>query len=208
MSTKSRWEISQELERKYNESSKPKAWGVPYSFNYWADHIDLVDFEGINLEVGCGQDGFWRFSDQIIGTDSLDFSQFGKNFIQANVEHLPFEDNHFRDCYSMNMVDHTENPQKAVNEMVRVTSHRVYIICNAFSWYMKPIMNKFDTIHPYHFTDNDIINLVPDTAQITKSKRKDFIDMEVKTAQFLPKMKLLLAQGLGTHRLLIHIDKK
>jgi hypothetical protein len=72
---------------------------------------------------------------------------------------------------------------------------------------MKPIMNEFDAIHPYHFTDQEILDLIPNNVQISKTRRKDFVDMEVKTAQILPKIKLLIAQGLGTHRLLIHLDK-
>lgn len=203
---KTKWEHSQKLEKEYNESDKPKAWGVPYSFKYWADFIDLKDFDGINIEVGCGQDGFWRFSDKIIGTDSLDFSSIGKNFVQTQVERLPFDDNHFRDCYAINMLDHTLDPKLAMKEMIRVASHRVYIITNTYSPIIKPLMKIFDKIHPYHLTDQDIINLVPCTAIITNVKIKEFT--ELKTAKFIPKMKLLFAQSLGTHRLLIHLDKR
>jgi SAM-dependent methyltransferase len=203
---KNKWEHSQELERKYNEENKPQKWGVPYSFKFWADLIELKDFDGLNIEVGCGSDGFWRFSDKIIGTDSLDFSQYGKNFIQANAENLPFEDNHFRDCYAMNMLDHTEHPQKALNEMIRVSTNRIYIFSNIFSPIVKPIMNEFDQIHPYHFTEKDLISLVPDTVFISMSKRKLFV--ESLTAGILLKLKLDFALLLGTHRLLVHLDKK
>ena len=202
---KAKWEYSQKLEKEYYESNKPKSWGVPYSFKYWAEHIDLVDFDGLNIEVGSGSDGFWRFSDQIIGTDSLDFSQFGKNFVQANVESLPFPDNHFRDCYAMNMLDHTENPANALLEMIRVSSHRIYIISNVFHPLIKPIMEQADPIHPHHFTEKDLIKLIPNTVQLSYSKRKDF--EEINTAKSNFKLKLLFAQLLGTHRLLIHLDK-
>lgn len=202
---KAKWEYSQRLEKEYHESNKPKAWGVPYSFKYWAEHIDLVDFDGLNIEVGSGPDGFWRFSEQIIGTDSLDFSQFGKNFKQANVEELPFPDNHFRDCYAMNMLDHTENPSKALSEMIRVSSNRIYIISNVFSPWIIPFMEIFDELHPHHFTEKDLIKLVPDTVQLSYSKRKEFEELATAKSQF--KLKLLFAQLLGTHRLLIHLDK-
>lgn len=206
MTAKDKWEYSQRLEQEYNESSKPKAWGVPYSFKYWADHIDLVDFDGLNIEVGCGQDGFWRFSDKIIGTDSLDFSNLGKNFVKTPVETLPFPDNHFRDCYAMNMLDHTYDPKKALDEMIRVSSHRIYIILNVFSPMIKPILETIDSIHPYHFTEKDLIDLIPNTVQLSYSKRKRF--SEIETATLLPKMKLIVAEMLGSHRLLIHLDKK
>ena len=203
-----KWERSQKLEKEYNESDKPKGWKIPYSFNYWKNYMGLIDFEGLNLEVGCGSDGIWRFSDKIIGTDTLDFTSFGKNFVQANVEKLPFEDNHFRDVYAVNMIDHTENPKKALAEMVRVSSHRVYLFSNVFSSYMKPIMNVFDTIHPYHFTENDLIDLVPDNISISTVKQVYFTDTQYKTAKLYFKFKLLLAQTLGTHCLLLHLDKK
>ena len=206
MATKSRWEHSQKLEKEYHESGKPKAWGVPYSFKYWAEHIDLVDFDGLNIEVGSGPDGFWRFSEQIIGTDSLDFRLLGNNFIQTPVETLPFPDNHFRDCYAMNMLDHTLDPQKALNEMIRVSSHRVYIISNVFSPIVKTILDIVDSIHPYHFTEDVLIKLVPSTVQISYSKRKGF--SEIGTATLLPKLKLMVAELLGSRRLLIHLDKK
>jgi SAM-dependent methyltransferase len=204
----SKWERSQILEKEYNESDKPKEWKIPYSFNYWKNFINITDFEGLNLEVGCGSNGIWRFSDQIIGSDSLDFSSFGKNFVQANVEKLPFEDNHFRDVYSINMIDHTENPKKALIEMIRVSSHRVYLFSNVFVEYMKPVMNIFDALHPHHFTEADVLNLVPDTVNISMVKQTYFTDSQHMNSTFMLKTKLILAQILGTHSLIIHLDKK
>ena len=204
----SKWVISQKLEKEYNDLGKNKKWKITYSFNYWKGYMDLVDFEGINLEVGCGSDGIWRFSDKIIGTDTLDFSSFGKNFIQANVENLPFPDNHFRDVYAVNMLDHTENPLKSLNEMIRVSSHRIYVFTNVFSPFIKPFMNIFDTIHPYHFTEKDILNLVSDSVNITKVKQTYFTNSQHMNGTFMFKSKLILAQMLGTHCLLLHLDKK
>jgi hypothetical protein len=203
-----RWEVSQKLEKQYNDSGQSKKWRIVYSFNYWKGYMDLVDFEGLNLEVGCGSDGIWRFSDQIIGTDTLDFSSYGKNFIQANVENLPFPDNHFRDVYSINMIDHTENPKKALAEMIRVSSNRIYVFVNVFSPYIKPFMNIFDTIHPYHFTEKDVIGLVPDSVRISKVKQTYFTDSQHMNGTFFFKSKLIIAQFLGTHCLLLHLDKK
>lgn len=204
----SKWETSQILEKEYNDSGKSKKWKINYSFNYWKGYMQLVDFEGLNLEVGCGSDGIWRFSDQIIGTDTLDFSSFGKNFVQANVEELPFEDNHFRDVYAINMIDHTENPKNALAEMIRVSSHRVYLFSNVFSSYMKPIMNILDTIHPYHLTETDLLKLVPDSINISMVKQTYFTDSQHMNGTFMFKSKLILAQLLGTHCLLLHLDKK
>jgi len=206
MPTKRRWEESQKLEKEYHESDKPKQWKVPYSFKYWSEHIELQDIEGINIEVGSGPDGFWRFSDKIIGTDSIDFSHLGKNFVRTEVENLPFSNNYFRDCYAINMLDHTYDPQKALNEMIRVASHRIYIISNTFSPFLQFIMRKFDPVHPYHFTEQDLLNLIPDTVQISLSKRKTY--SEIETAISFYKLKLQIAQFLGSHRLLLHLDKK
>jgi len=203
-----KWEVSQRLEKEYNDLGNNKKWRISYSFNYWKGYMDLVDFEGLNLEVGCGSDGIWRFSDKIIGSDSLDFSGFGKNFVRAKVEELPFPDNHFRDVYAINMLDHTENPKNALVEMIRVCSHRIYIFSNVFSWWMKPAMGIFDNIHPYHFTEADLINLVPDSVNISYVKQKYFTDSQHMNGTFLLKSKLVLAQVLGTHCLLLHLDKK
>jgi hypothetical protein len=206
--SKNKWEKSQILEKEYNDSGKSKKWNIIYSFNYWKGYMDLVDFEGLNLEVGCGSDGIWRFSDKIIGTDTLDFSKYGKNFIRANVEKLPFANNYFRDVYAINMVDHTENPSKALSEMIRVSSNRIYVFTNVFHPLIKPIMNIFDTIHPYHFTEKDIINLIPNSVTITKIKQTYFTDSQHMNGTFFFKNKLIIAQILGTHCLLLHLDKK
>lgn len=204
-----KWQKTQKMERDYHFSNKAKGWRVPYSFDYWKNFIDMVDFEGKNLEVGCGTDGIWRFSDDIIGVDTIDFSHLGKNFIQANTENLPFKNGEFRDIYCINMIDHTENPQKTMSEMIRVASHRIYIYSNVFSPYVRPLLRIIDRQHPHHFTEEELVKLVPDSVKITENKRVYFTGtMMFRTAKNYYKFKLLFAHILGNRSLILHLDKE
>jgi ubiquinone/menaquinone biosynthesis C-methylase UbiE len=50
------------------------------------------------------------------------------NFVKASAEHLPFRDNSFIEVYSSHLLEHLDNPDKALAEMKRVSKKTVRII--------------------------------------------------------------------------------
>lgn len=52
-------------------------------------------------------------------------------YVRSSAEMMPFEDNSFDVCFSIATLEHIPNPKVALNEMVRVTSKRGIIYCQA-----------------------------------------------------------------------------
>src|SRR3989344_6715828 len=80
------------------------------------------------LDLGSGDKPFWR-ADVIVDKYLEDDRQrssgpvlLDKNklFIKADVENLPFKDKVFDFVYCSHLLEHVENPVKAINEITRV----------------------------------------------------------------------------------------
>ena len=80
------------------------------------------------LDAGCGSGRFMeiaqKFGAEVVGVD-LSFSVDsaidtlgGGNFIQADINHLPFKDNVFDCVYSIGVLHHTPNTEKAFKVLV------------------------------------------------------------------------------------------
>lgn len=87
------------------------------------------------LEVGCGtafdslylakrgyQATCLDINENILKVAQENFKKEGVEgkFVQGDAEKLPFPDNHFDIIMSFGLLEHFENPQKAISEMVRV----------------------------------------------------------------------------------------
>jgi len=90
------------------------------------------------LEVGCGEGSKLDFvcghKPKGTGVDistkaiTLASKQFpAQKFIKANGEKLPFADNLFDLVYSFFTLEHTQNPEKVIQEMTRVTINGGYL---------------------------------------------------------------------------------
>lgn len=93
----------------------------------------------IVLDVGSGDKPFWR-SDVIVDKYLEDDQQRhsgamiydkDKIFIEADVEKLPFKDKVFDFVFCSHLLEHVENPDKALNEMVRVAKRGYIEVPNA-----------------------------------------------------------------------------
>ena len=153
-----RWQNSQRLEKEYLDKGKNKQWSTPHSLEYWKKFMKLDDVEGSILEIGCGPNGLWRFKDNVIGYDPIDFSSLGTNFVQGMAEKLPFEDNSFKYVIICNALDHCMDPAKVISELYRVAP-KVVLWTNIFSWYTIPFLKLIDSTHPFHFTFTDVEKL-------------------------------------------------
>ncbi len=88
------------------------------------------------LDVGCGEGSRLNVMGGGMGVDINHFaiSQAKKKYPEsdfqiASVEKLPFADKSFDLVYSAFVIEHVKSPEKMLEEMIRVTSKRLVIIC-------------------------------------------------------------------------------
>lgn len=84
------------------------------------------------LDVGCGGSPIGDVNCDLMIPDShqkwnLDPHGF-RNFVRAAAEFLPFRDDVFDEVYSSHLLEHLDDPDLAVTEMLRVSRCRVKII--------------------------------------------------------------------------------
>ncbi len=100
------------------------------------------------LNIACGQGYIEKLAPYTIG---LDFSynalkrakQKGvKNLILADAHSLPFKDNSFDITISAGNLEHFENPQKALNEMARVSKIQILTVHRQLPIPFYPILFK------------------------------------------------------------------
>lgn len=214
MVNKDKWLVAQKHEKEYYETGKNLVWGVPHSLDYWKKFLHLDIIENYTIEVGCGPNGLYNFTDLIIGLDPINYHK--RNFILGVGEKLPFHNVKCVIC--CNGIDHFQNPQLAVNEMFRITTEKivlwVYVYPRLVSW----ILSKFDKTHPFHFTTKDIRNLLSGMYDstvlaivcdynIVKMKKSNFFDTHWKyTKSKIAKLKLFVAHVLGVRGLCLHVE--
>jgi len=98
MSTMDKWRRCQELEESYISEGKYLQWGSDLSELFWVDKLLLDNTEGKILEVGCGPFGLFKFKENVVGLDSIDYSDNAKGelFIHGMMEDLSrFDDDSF-----------------------------------------------------------------------------------------------------------------
>lgn len=88
------------------------------------------------LDIGCGEGSRLNAMGGGVGVDINRFaiSQAKKKYPEsdfqiASVEKLPFPDKSFDLVYSAFVIEHVKSPEKMLEEMIRVTSKRLVIIC-------------------------------------------------------------------------------
>ena len=74
------------------------------------------------LEVGSGRGAFQDIVPDYTGTDLSDVvaQNYHKPFFTANAEDLPFDDNSFDAIWTITVLEHVPNPEKALREIRRV----------------------------------------------------------------------------------------
>jgi SAM-dependent methyltransferase len=102
-----------------------------------AEHLDItgqvrtfVDQYGLHdkrvLEVGAGSGSLQDLVDDYTGLDIAASAAryFHKPFVQGSATDLPFRDNEFDALWTIWVLEHVPNPERALNEMRRVVPHR------------------------------------------------------------------------------------
>ncbi len=84
------------------------------------------------LDIGCGPMGSLEWADMAserVGLDPLAnaYKEFGVDnqkmrYVTTGAEQIPFPNNHFDFVYSFNSLDHVDDLEKSVKEIIRVTA--------------------------------------------------------------------------------------
>lgn len=104
-----------------------------------------------SVDIGCGYGALETFSADTVG---VDFSEKAiqiakkrgiKHLVKAPAEKLPFKDNEFEVAVSIGVLEHVENIDKAIAEMVRVSEIQINVVHAALPYgleHIKPLINK------------------------------------------------------------------
>lgn len=95
--------------------------------------------------------------------------------LRGIAEFLPLPSKSIDLCWMANVIDHVSNPLAVLSEIWRVLDDRgmLVISCNIFpAWtkFLFPLFNYFDTPHPHHFTIQDLRSLLEEKFDISKER--------------------------------------
>lgn len=128
------WDIKQNRGMCKRQSDHPVTkFFASQRFDYINSKINLEHTKTC-LDVGSGTGYGSSNCPPAFKITALDFSNLNLKLnktnrkIQASVYNLPFRDNSFDLVYGWEFLHHLENPQKAVNEMMRVTTKYLILI--------------------------------------------------------------------------------
>jgi len=98
------------------------------------------------LDVGSGDKPFWR-ADVVVdkfltdnqqrSTGQIIYDQ-NKIFVEGDVEKLPFKDKIFDFVFCSHLLEHVENPEKAITELIRVAKKGYIEVPRAISDFLQP----------------------------------------------------------------------
>jgi SAM-dependent methyltransferase len=175
-----RWRIAQKAETEYWDSTKEK-WSTQNRRQHWQEtlaHGFGLDYNFFNnkdvLEIGCGPSGIifqldntkWRIGIEPMDMKYLLEEEWKRSIVRRGVgEELPFDNDSFDVVISFNNLDHCVNPGKVVREVRRVLKHEgdflfwIYVLRDQYK-FLRYLLNKLDTPHPYHFTYQEIVTML------------------------------------------------
>lgn len=134
------------------------------------------------LDVGCGVSTILHFiAGERYGIDPL-ADEYLKMYeyppgisVQKGVgENIPFPDDFFDVVFCSNVLDHTDNPRKVVEEIARVLKSKGYFISTV---YIFGKTFKRDPAHPYTFTREDVLSLIRDNFRIFFEEEFPLVDI-------------------------------
>lgn len=107
-----------------------------------------IDKNALVVDIGSGDKPFWRadvFVDKLSlgntqrASDSNTINTIG-TFVDADVLHLPFKDKAFDFSFSSHLLEHVNDPEKAIKEIMRISKAGYFEVPNGI----------LETILPFH----------------------------------------------------------
>jgi ubiquinone/menaquinone biosynthesis C-methylase UbiE len=176
MTSKSRWEKAQNSEVEYHQMiGNDKLHWFPRADRFDLDPNEFFDEKNV-LEVGCGSSGVtysiskhYTNIDTVVGLDPIlgkvQNKQIPKEpIVQSVGESLPFKNNKFDIVVSINVLDHSMNPDQILKEISRVLKGggTFLFMVNIYNLpkYIRKRMNYIDRPHPHHFSGKEVRDLL------------------------------------------------
>ena len=102
------------------------------------------------LEVGSGRGAFQDIVPDYTGTDLSDVvaQNYHKPFFTANAEDLPFDDDSFDAIWTITVLEHVPNPEKALREIRRVLKPEGLLFLKP-AWNCRPWICEGIPVRPY-----------------------------------------------------------
>lgn len=198
------WLKAQKHEKEYYFSGKNKQWKTPHSLEYWKNFLHLKTLDGTGVEVGCGPNGLYNFTEKVVGLDPINYKR--KNFIVGVAEALPFKKVDYVIC--CNGIDHFKDIEKSLDEMLLITN-KIIIWTNVFPYIISRLLNIFDRTHPHHLTLSDVVKLIAKyNLFVDFFTIKGIYSIHGKHASKKAKLKLYFASLLGIKGLCLHLKVK
>jgi SAM-dependent methyltransferase len=106
--------------------------------------------DSLVLEVGCGRGAFQDLVPHYVGVDlSESVARYlRKPFCCAGAAALPFHDNSFAALWSIHVLEHVPDPEKALLEMRRVLKPNGLLFLSP-AWYCRPWAAQGYAVRPY-----------------------------------------------------------
>ena len=201
-----KWSHCQETERLFQEQDEGGYLRIPHNLDYWSQwvHYNLNNIT-LAVDVGCGKrHGIHLISEKVYGFDSLLFKS--KNFIYGVVENLPFHNVPLLIC--SNTLDHVNNPIKALKEMIS-SSTMVILSVYTINPLTKPYLCFRDKMHPHHFTEKEVENIIASSgAEIISKYKTSHLSYLPYTTGVSYKLKFFFNYFLGLRFLCYHLRKE
>lgn len=150
--------MSNMYENFYSEVYQGKRYGNAIKMERHAFYGELENWLKKNkeyqkkkfLEIGSGRGALQNVVENYTGIDYADTVKqyYHKRFICGSAEDMPFEDNEFDVAWSYAVWEHIPDPQKALEETIRVIKNRGhFILCPA--WHCRPWFARGYQVRPY-----------------------------------------------------------
>ncbi len=138
---KKKTKLSWELSYWKNKKSEEKTFNNSYFRYFYTEFFgfDINNFKNKKiLDIGCGPRGSLEWANNASERYGLDplansYKKLGAymqkmNYIQGSCENIPFSDNYFDFVCSFNSLDHVDNLEKSIKEIIRVLKKGGYFM--------------------------------------------------------------------------------
>lgn len=167
------WRVAQKKEQKFQQSHlKPAKIDIEAFYKLFSLSQDFFKSSKV-LEVGANMNSpIYHLvdADVTVGCDPL--SSFyasalpdGAQQIQGRGEELPFNSETFDAVICLNVLDHVEKPVVVLQQIGNsLKPNGIFLMSiHVFPWpslIRRCILNKIDSVHPHHFSLNELMGLL------------------------------------------------
>ncbi|OFX42843.1 MAG: hypothetical protein A2046_03730 [Bacteroidetes bacterium GWA2_30_7] len=163
------WQTRKSVEGELTNNNK-------HYVNFYTNYFNL-DFNYYKnkkiLDIGCGPRGSLEWADMAkerIGLDpiadlylKLEASKHKMKYIKAGCENIPFSNNHFDIICSFNSLDHVDNLEKSILEIIRVLkSDGIFLL-------ITDVNHKPTSCEPIYFSFDVVNKFMPQFSLLSKN---------------------------------------